>query len=70
VSGAEGARREQERGDRYAGCNRGSARATHADAEYDFELDTRLALARQLHRRYQACRKPTAFHRLQNALSV
>jgi len=69
VSDAEGSRREQERGDRYAGWNRGSARAAHADAEYDFALDTTACptatLARDLHARYQACREPTAFHRLQ-----
>jgi chloramphenicol 3-O phosphotransferase len=69
VSDAEGARREAERGDRYAGWNRGSARAAHADAEYDFELDTTAtpapALARHLHQRYLACREPGAFHRLQ-----
>lgn len=40
VSDEEGARRELERGDRHPGWNRGSARAAHADAEYDFELDT------------------------------
>ncbi|KAA1248775.1 hypothetical protein F0Q45_18830 [Mycobacterium simiae] len=68
VSDEEGARREQERGNRYPGWNRGSARAAHADAEYDFELDTTAtpvpALARQLYQRYQSCREPTAFNRL------
>lgn len=68
VSDEEGARREQERGNRYPGWNRGSARAAHADAEYDFELDTTATpvqvLARDLHERYRACREPTAFTRL------
>lgn len=68
VSDQEGARREQKRGNRYPGWNRGSARAAHADAEYDFELDTTATpvqmLARDLHDRYRACREPTAFNRL------
>jgi chloramphenicol 3-O phosphotransferase len=68
VSDEEGARREMERGDRHAGWNRGSARAAHADIEYDFELDTTdssvPALARELHERYQTCRDPKAFDRL------
>ncbi|AXN44022.1 Chloramphenicol 3-O phosphotransferase [Mycobacterium marinum] len=68
VSDEEGARREEERGDRYAGWNRGSARAAHRDAEYDFELDTTASpvreLARELYETYQACPQPTAFDRL------
>jgi chloramphenicol 3-O phosphotransferase len=68
VSDEEGARREEERADRHPGWNRGSARAAHADTEYDFELDTTATpapvLARQLHERYLACREPTAFNRL------
>ncbi|OSC36598.1 phosphotransferase-like protein [Mycobacterium decipiens] len=68
VSDDEGARREQERGDRYPGWNRGSARAAHADAEYDFELDTTatpvLELAREFHDRYQDGPEPTAFNRM------
>jgi chloramphenicol 3-O phosphotransferase len=62
-----GVRRESERYSRIVGTNRGSARAAHADAEYDFELDTTdipvPELARVLHERYQACR-PGAFDRL------
>lgn len=68
VSDQEGARRETERGDRRAGWNRGSARAAHADVEYDFELDTTdrsvPTLARELYEMYQACRAPKAFDRL------
>ncbi|CAM4341153.1 Chloramphenicol 3-O phosphotransferase [Mycobacterium basiliense] len=68
VSDAEGARREQERGDRYPGWNRGSARAAHADTEYDVELDTTATpvaeLARGLYTSYLACQEPTAFNRL------
>jgi chloramphenicol 3-O phosphotransferase len=68
VSDDEGARREQERGDRHPGWNRGSARAAHADAEYDFELDTTATpvpvLARELYEWYQTCPEPTAFDRL------
>lgn len=68
VSDEEGARRELERGDRHPGWNRGSARAAHADAEYDFELDTTATpvheLARELHESYQACPYPMAFNRL------
>jgi chloramphenicol 3-O phosphotransferase len=68
VSDEEGARREMERGDRHAGWNRGSARAAHADVEYDFELDTTnspvLALARELHEKYKACCEPEALDRL------
>lgn len=40
VSDAEGARRERQRGGRVDGANRGSARATHALVDYDFEIDT------------------------------
>src|ERR1700733_9174391 len=47
------ARRERERSGRVAGANRGSARAAHADAEYDVEIDTTdgqlAALAQELH---------------------
>ena len=74
VSDAEGARREQERGNRYPGWNRGSARAAHADAdaEYDFEVDTTpipvAALARRLLGLYQACPNPQAFDRLRRRL--
>jgi chloramphenicol 3-O phosphotransferase len=68
VSDEEGARRESERYSRIAGTNRGSARAAHADAEYDFELDSTdipvPELARVLHEQYQACRHPGAFDRL------
>jgi chloramphenicol 3-O phosphotransferase len=69
VSDAEGARREQERGNRYPGWNRGSARAAHAHVEYDFELDTTATpaavLARRLDALHQACPEPQAFDRLQ-----
>lgn len=72
VSDAEGARREQERGNRYPGWNRGSARAAHADAEYDFELDTTATpvavLARRLDELYRACPQPKAFDRLRQRL--
>ena len=65
VSDEEGARREAERGNRLAGYNRGSARAAHADMEYDFELDTTNApmpvLAQQLYDWHQGCRHPAAF---------
>ena len=68
VSDEEGGRRENERVGRIAGANRGSARAAHADLEYDFELDTTEvpipALARELHEKYQAMRRPEAFDRL------
>jgi chloramphenicol 3-O phosphotransferase len=68
VSDDEGARRESERSGRIAGSNRGSARAAHADVEYDFELDTTeipiAGAARELHEKYQACRHPGAFGRL------
>lgn len=68
VSDEEGASREAKRGDRHAGWNRGSARAAHADLEYDFELDTTTSpiptLARELHERYQACSDPGAFGKL------
>jgi chloramphenicol 3-O phosphotransferase len=42
VSDGEGARREEARGNRFAGWNRGSARAAHANAEYcyDLQIDT------------------------------
>lgn len=72
VSDAEGARREEERGDRHPGWNRGSARAAHADAEYDFEVDTTAtpvaALARRLYGLQQACPEPMAFDRLRRRL--
>ena len=68
VSDEEGARREAERYNGIPGTNRGSARAAHADAEYDFELDSTdiavPALARELLERYQTCRHPGAFDRL------
>jgi chloramphenicol 3-O phosphotransferase len=68
VSDEEGARREEARGDRHPGWSRGSARAAHADAEYDFEVDTTATpvtvLARRLYERYRACPEPTAFNRL------
>jgi chloramphenicol 3-O phosphotransferase len=68
VTDDEGARREIERSDRIAGANRGSARAAHADLEYDFELDTTnipvRTLARELHEKYTACPDPSAFGRL------
>jgi chloramphenicol 3-O phosphotransferase len=68
VSDEEGARRESERSGRVAGANRGSARAAHADLEYDFELDTTespiAAVARELYEKYQGCRHPGAFGRL------
>jgi chloramphenicol 3-O phosphotransferase len=70
VSDEEGARRESERMGRVAGANRGSARAAHADVEYDFEMDTTetsmAALARELRDGYQTCRRPAAFGRLRN----
>jgi chloramphenicol 3-O phosphotransferase len=68
VSDEEGARREVERYSGIPGTNRGSARAAHADMEYDFELDTTDAampvLARELYDGYQTCRHPWAFDRL------
>jgi chloramphenicol 3-O phosphotransferase len=68
VSDEEGARREDGRDHRIAGASRGSARAAHADLEYDFELDTTGTpvpeLARQLLENYQACTNPQAFGRL------
>jgi chloramphenicol 3-O phosphotransferase len=72
VSDEEGARREAERGNRLAGTNRGSARAAHADLEYDFELDTTdipiPELARELYEKYQACPQPGAFDQLRKRL--
>jgi chloramphenicol 3-O phosphotransferase len=51
---------------------RGSARAAHADVEYDFEIDTTDAplpkLARELYEGYQTCRNPAAFDRLRKRL--
>jgi chloramphenicol 3-O phosphotransferase len=68
VSDEVGARREAARGDRRPGWNRGSARAAHADAEYDFEVDTTVgsipALAGELFQKYELCRDPKAFDRL------
>jgi chloramphenicol 3-O phosphotransferase len=68
VSDEEGARRESERSGRTAGANRGSARAAHADLEYDFEVDTTdvpiPAVAQELHEKYQACPHPGSFDRL------
>jgi chloramphenicol 3-O phosphotransferase len=40
VSDEEGARREQLRGDRHGGWDRGSARYAHHDARYDLRIDT------------------------------
>lgn len=40
VSDEEGARREQQRGDRHDGWDRGSARYAHHDAIYDLRIDT------------------------------
>lgn len=72
VSDAEGARREIQRGDRHAGWNRGSARAAHAYARYDLEVDTTdappSALARDLVARLAAC-EPTAFAALRQAFA-
>jgi chloramphenicol 3-O phosphotransferase len=66
------ARRERERSGRVAGANRGSARAAHADAEYDVEIDTTdgqlAALAQELHSKYLACPHPEAFGRLRKRL--
>jgi chloramphenicol 3-O phosphotransferase len=66
VSDEEGARRESERLGRVTGSSRGSARAAHADAEYDIELDTTdvavRSLAQELHEKYQALNSPKAFH--------
>jgi chloramphenicol 3-O phosphotransferase len=68
VSDEEGARRETERGDRLIGANRGSARAAHADMEYDFDIDTTgiplPELARDLLDKYQTCSQPAAFEHL------
>lgn len=58
VSDEEGARRELERGDRHPGWNRGSARAAHADAEYDFELDTTATPVHELARSCMRAIKP------------
>ena len=72
VSDAEGARREILRGDRHAGWNRGSARAAHAHAIYDVEIDTTSlppnVLAQQLVDRLAACPSPTAFATLRASL--
>jgi chloramphenicol 3-O phosphotransferase len=72
VSDAEGARREIQRGDRHAGWNRGSARAAHADAIYDLEVDTTSTppniLAGQLVAQMRASPPPTAFARLRKRL--
>jgi chloramphenicol 3-O phosphotransferase len=72
VSDDKGIGREAERYNRVPGTNRGSARAAHADAEYDFELDSTevptLALARELLERYRACPQPGAFDRLRKRL--
>jgi chloramphenicol 3-O phosphotransferase len=68
VSDEEGARREADRYSGIPGTNRGSARAAHADLEYDFEIDTTVGLlpelAREVNERYQDCRHPGAFDRL------
>lgn len=68
VSDEEGARREGPRDHRIAGANRGSARAAHADLEYDVELDTTgtpvTELARRLLADLEACPNPQAFWRL------
>lgn len=68
VSDEEGARREGPRDHRIAGANRGSARAAHADLEYDVELDTTgtpvAELARRLLANQEACPNPQAFGRL------
>jgi len=68
VSDDEGTRRESERDLRVAGSNRGSARAAHTDAEYDFELDTTgipvPTLARKLLDWFRSCPHPEAFDRL------
>jgi chloramphenicol 3-O phosphotransferase len=72
VSDAEGARREILRGDRHAGWNRGSARAAHAYAIYDVEIDTTSLppnmLAQQLVDQLAACPSPTAFATLRASL--
>lgn len=55
-------------GDRHPGWARGSARAAHADAEYDVEVDTTATpvsvLARRLYERYRSGPEPVAFDRL------
>nr|WP_234712962.1 hypothetical protein [Mycolicibacterium komanii]CRL76981.1 putative O-phosphotransferase [Mycolicibacterium komanii] len=65
VSDQEGARREAQRLGRVTGSCRGSTLAAHADAEYDFELDTTgvpvRALAQKLYERYSALETPNAF---------
>jgi chloramphenicol 3-O phosphotransferase len=65
VSDEEGARREIQRGDRHAGWNRGSARAAHADARYDVELDTTVRpshlLAADLQEQMASAGSPQAF---------
>ena len=72
VSDAEGARREILRGDRHAGWNRGGARAAHAHAIYDLEIDTTSlppnVLAQQLVDQLAACPSPTAFATLRARL--
>lgn len=47
VSDAEGARREEIRGDRHPGWDRGSARYAHHDAIYDLTVDTTLMTPEQ-----------------------
>lgn len=72
VSDDEGSRRESGRDHRIAGASRGSARAAHADLEYDFELDTTdmpvPELARVLVEKYQACPRPEAVGRLRQRI--
>lgn len=73
VSDKEGARREEVRGDRHIGWNRGSARAAHRWPVYDFEIDTTHDTPRVCARRVKdaldAGPKPSAFARLRETLS-
>lgn len=68
VSDAEGARREQVRGDRHPGWDRGSARFAHRDAIYDLTVDTTAeppdAIARRIRNLLESETMPTAFDQL------
>lgn len=76
VSDGEGARREQARGNRFAGWNRGSARAAHTNAEhcYDLQIDTTSdspeACASKIKTAFDAGLRPQAFASLRERLGV
>jgi chloramphenicol 3-O phosphotransferase len=74
VSDEEGARREQVRGDRHIGWNRGSARAAHREAVYDLEVDTSAATpeacAHQIKQALDGGLEPAAFATLRGRFAV